>query len=64
MLSEKQIVERWQKLFRSSEQYEEDAVTAEKLIDQIGEFSPLRHRLTRDLDEITARNAVDIEQQN
>lgn len=52
MLNEPQILDRWQRLFRDKEKYEDDLRVADELLDQLADFSPVRQRLTQELSEI------------
>lgn len=55
MLTEQQISRSWQKLFRSSELDDQVFEKAEALLDQLRPESPLRHRLSVELEELRKR---------
>ena len=52
MLTEAEVQKNFRKLFTNTEVSEESLEKAETLIDQLRFESPLRHRLTEELDEI------------
>ena len=52
MLTEAEVQKNFRKLFTNAEVSEESLEKAENLIDQLRFESPLRHRLTEELDEI------------
>ena len=52
MLTEAEVQKNFRKLFTNTEVSEESLEKAENLIDQLRFESPLRHRLTEELDEI------------
>ncbi len=52
MLTEDQIQRRFRQIFASTEINGADLEKAESLIDQLRWESPLRHRLTEELDEL------------
>jgi hypothetical protein len=52
LLTEQQIARSWQKLISQSEFDERLAAKAENLLAQLRPESPLRHRLTAELDEL------------
>jgi hypothetical protein len=52
LLTEQQIARSWQKLFSQRDFDDEIAVKAEGLLGQLRPESPLRHRLTAELDEL------------
>ncbi len=52
MLTEAEVQKNFRKLFTSSDVTAESLDKAETLIDQLRYESPLRHRLTEELDEI------------
>ena len=52
MLTEAEVQKKFSKLFTNAEVSEELLEKAETLIDQLRFESPLRHRLTEELDEI------------
>jgi hypothetical protein len=52
LLTEAEVQKNFRKLFTSSEVSTESLEKAEGLIDQLRFESPLRHRLTEELDEI------------
>ncbi len=52
LLTEREISRTWQKLFTRGEIGEETFERAETLIDQLRPESPLRHRLTAELEEL------------
>lgn len=55
MLTEQQISRSWQKLFRNCELDDEVLEKAEALLDQLRPESPLRHRLSGELEELRKR---------
>jgi hypothetical protein len=55
LLTEQQIARSWLKLFSQHEFGEETAVKAEGLLRQLRPESPLRHRLSAELDELRRR---------
>ena len=57
LLTEAEVQKNFRKLFNSTEVNEEKIEKADQLIDQLRYESPLRHRLTEELDEI--RNTVE-----
>ncbi|MEX0937347.1 MAG: hypothetical protein WDZ59_05765 [Pirellulales bacterium] len=52
MASEQQVLDRWQKLFRDQLTRDQDVYTAEQLLEELPDCSPLRQRLTQELEEI------------
>ena len=52
MLTEEQVQRSFRALFRSTEVTEEAIEKAEGLIDQLRLESPLRHRLSEEIDEL------------
>jgi hypothetical protein len=52
VLTEEQVQRSFRNLFRSSEITSDSIERAETLIDQLRLESPLRHRLTEELDEL------------
>jgi hypothetical protein len=52
LLTEAEVQKNFRKLFTNAEVSEESLEKAENLIDQLRFESPLRHRLTEELDEI------------
>jgi hypothetical protein len=52
LLTEQEISRSWRKLFKDSEFDETVLTKAETLIDELRPESPLRHRLTDELEEI------------
>ena len=52
MLTEEQVQRSFRNLFRSSDITTDSIERAEALIDQLRLESPLRHRLTEELDEL------------
>jgi hypothetical protein len=55
LLTEQQISRSWQKLFRSGECSEEALEKAESLLDELRPESPLRFRLSTELEELRKR---------
>ncbi len=55
MLSEKEVSRSWRKLFKTSELSADVLNKAEALIDELRPESPLRHRLTTELEELRHR---------
>ena len=56
MLTEQEVSRSWQKLFKSVEVTDETFVKAEVLLDELRAESPLRHRLSKELDELRRMN--------
>ncbi len=52
MLTENEITRSWRKLFTSDECGDEVFVEAEDLLDELRPESPLRHRLSLELNEL------------
>jgi len=52
LLTEQEIGRSWRKLFKDREYSEEHFVKAESLLDGLRPESPLRHRLSVELDEL------------
>ena len=55
MLSEKEVSRSWRKLFKTNELSADVLNKAEALIDELRPESPLRHRLTTELEELRHR---------
>ncbi len=55
MLTEQQISRSWQKLFRNCELDNQVLEKAAALLDQLRPESPLRHRLSTELEELRKR---------
>jgi hypothetical protein len=56
LLTEKEVSRSWSRLF-SSREFESGALDrAEQLLDELRPESPLRHRLTLELDELRSRH--------
>lgn len=52
MLTEQQIARSWQKLFAKHELTNETVAKAEALLEELRPESPLRHRLSSELEEL------------
>lgn len=52
MLTEQEVSRSWQKLFKGGKPDKETLDRAEVLIDELRPESPLRHRLSRELEEL------------
>jgi hypothetical protein len=52
LLTEQEVSKTWRSLFRGVEVNEESLARAEALLDELRPESPLRHRLTTELDEL------------
>jgi hypothetical protein len=52
MLTESEVAKSWQKLFKGGEVNEAVLTKAEALLEELRPESPLRHRLSRELDEL------------
>ncbi len=52
MLTEQEVARSWRNLFKGPEHTEDRFQKAEALLDQLRAESPLRHRLSTELDEL------------
>jgi len=52
VLTEQEVARSWRNLFKSPEHTEDRFQKAEALLDQLRGESPLRHRLSTELDEL------------
>ncbi len=52
MLTEKEVSKSWRGLFKSGAISDEDLTKAETLLDELRPESPLRHRLSTELEEL------------
>jgi hypothetical protein len=52
LLTEQEVSRSWQKLFKGKDVTEETLQKAEALLDELRAESPLRHRLSKELDEL------------
>ncbi|MBI2826411.1 MAG: hypothetical protein HYX69_17175 [Planctomycetia bacterium] len=59
MLTEQEVAQSWRKLFKGGDFDESVWAKAEALIDELRCESPLRHRLTNELNELRKLRAVD-----
>ena len=57
MLTESSVEKSFRKLLASPQRSEEDFERAEELLDELRPESPLRHRLSMELDELRAQVA-------
>ena len=57
MLSEKEVSRSWSRIFGSKEFDNSTFDRAEQLLDELRPESPLRHRLSLELDELRSRHA-------
>ena len=57
MLTEKEVSRSWSRLFSSREIETATLERAEQLLDELRPESPLRHRLTLELDELRSRHS-------
>ena len=57
MLTEKEVSRSWSRLFSSREFETEMFDRAEQLLEELRPESPLRHRLTLELEELRSRHA-------
>ena len=57
MLTEKEVSRSWSRLFHSREIETATLERAEQLLDELRPESPLRHRLTLELDELRRRHS-------
>ena len=58
MLTEQEVSRSWRQLFGRTDVSAETFVKAEALIDELRGESPLRHRLTNELEELRQRYKV------
>lgn len=58
LLTEQEVSRSWRKLFTKTEVNADTFVKAEALIDELRGESPLRHRLTSELEELRQRHKV------
>lgn len=58
MLTEQEVSRNWRKLFVKADVNAETFVKAEALLDELRAESPLRHRLTNELDELRQLHKV------
>jgi hypothetical protein len=52
LLTEKEVSKSWRTLFKGSELHDDDFSKAEALLDELRAESPLRHRLSTELEEL------------
>ncbi len=52
MLTEKEVSKSWRTLFKNGATSDEDFTKAEALLDELRPESPLRHRLSGELEEL------------
>lgn len=57
MLTEKEVSRSWGRMFSGSEIEASTFERAEQLLDELRDESPLRHRLTLELEELRTRHA-------
>ncbi len=57
MLTEKEVSRSWSRMFTGSEIEASTFERAEQLLDELRDESPLRHRLTMELEELRTRHA-------
>lgn len=57
MLTEKEVSRSWSRMFTGSEIELATFERAEQLLDELRDESPLRHRLTMELEELRTRHA-------
>lgn len=58
MLTEQEVSRSWRKLFVKSEITPETFIKAEALLDELRRESPLRHRLSNELEELRQLHKV------
>ena len=58
MLTEQEVASSWRKLFKSTEIPSESLDKGEALLDELRPESPLRHRLSLELNELRKRGAA------
>ena len=58
MLTETEVSRSWRNLFKNAEFNAETLSRAEALLDELRAESPLRHRLSNELDELRGRLAT------
>jgi hypothetical protein len=59
VLTEQEVVRSWRKLFKGGEYDDAALARAEGLLDELRPESPLRHRLTGELDELRKLRSAD-----
>ena len=52
LLTEKEVSKSWRTLFKGSELHDDDFSKAEALLEELRAESPLRHRLSTELEEL------------
>ena len=61
MLTESEVSRSWVKLFKAGEFTEVSFERAEALLDELRPTSPLRHRLTAELEELRQLHPVNVQ---
>jgi hypothetical protein len=59
LLTEQEVSRSWRKLFTKTQVTAESFVKAEALIDELRGESPLRHRLTNELEELRELHKIE-----
>ncbi len=59
MLTEQEVIRSWRKLFKGGDFDDTGLARAEALLDELRPESPLRHRLTTELDELRKMRSAD-----